>query len=252
MTEPADSMDGLGLDGADPRLGSEYLRYSKATDGEGYVVIVGVVHDHPASVFRVDHIVEVLQPDVIAVELPQLVIPLFEAFAAEDNAARNLGAEMTAALKQAGDVRQVGLDAPSLLYFRRLASHVWHGDVPAGIIWRVGKDLLRSYAQAIAIVLAALVGVASGLRLQVLTPVEHESTPADPPAEQAGAEDSHVASRRAFLRAVEIPQATRIIDTVRERVMTERLREARAHGDVVAVVGVEHLDPVYEALQDGE
>lgn len=249
MTDIADALDALGFDAEDPRLSPESVRYLPATDERGYVVIVGVVHDHPASVFRVEQLVEQLQPDVVAVELPQLVLPLFRAFAAEGNAAENLGKEMSIALERAGGAEQVGIDAPSVRYTRRLLTHLARREVSWGVRRRVIKDLLLSYVQAFSIVIAALVGVVTGIRLRAQTPIEHGSTRADTPIEQARAEQDHLASRRAFLRAIEVPTTTRVIDTVRERVMAERLAELRRTGDVVAVIGFEHLDPVFERLE---
>jgi hypothetical protein len=62
---------------ADPRLESAYLT---TLDG-GAVTLVGVVHDHPASVARVRAVVARRRPDVVALELPPLAVGLYEAHA---------------------------------------------------------------------------------------------------------------------------------------------------------------------------
>jgi hypothetical protein len=62
--------DALRDPDADPRLDAERVRCLPGAPGAGAVVLVGVVHDHPASVFRVTRLVERFAPDVLALELP--------------------------------------------------------------------------------------------------------------------------------------------------------------------------------------
>jgi pheromone shutdown protein TraB len=71
-------LDSLGAN--DPRVGSEYVRIVES-GRRSPVVLLGVVHDHPASVHRVRTVVESLDPAVLGLELPPLVTPLFEQFA---------------------------------------------------------------------------------------------------------------------------------------------------------------------------
>lgn len=250
MGDQLDQVEAVVSDGEDPRVTGEYVRYIPARDGAGYVVIVGVVHDHPASIYRTGHLVETLDPDVLAVELPRAAIPLFESFSTDEAGSPSIGGEMSLALKRARG-EKVGIDAPSLRYTRHLVSYLAREGVPPILYWRVFKDLAISTFQALVTVVAAVVGNATGVRLRAHTPVEHAVTKWDSPQEQADAESEHIATREAFMQAIEVPETVHIIDTIRERVMAERITELRERGDVLAVVGIEHLDPVMDRIQNG-
>lgn len=250
MGETLDQAEAAIYDATDPRVTSEHVRYLPTSDGAGYVVIVGVVHDHPASIFRTGHLVETLQPDVVAVELPRAAIPLFESFKSDEEGSASIGGEMSLALKRATGAK-VGIDAPSLRYTRHLISYLAREGVSPILYWRVFKDLAISTYQALVTVVAAVVGNATGIWLQAHTPVEHAVTHQDSAQAQADAESEHIATREAFMQAIEVPETIHIIDTIRERVMAERIAELRGRGDVVAVVGIEHLDPVMDRIQNG-
>lgn len=248
MTDPDEPLDTILADLEDPRLTAEFLRTLPATDDLGWVAVVGVVHDHPASVYRAGRLVELLQPATLAVELPAAAIPLFESLGSEE--ADHLGGEMSEALSRARG-KKVGIDAPSLLYAVRLFAYLRAERVPPIVYWRVLEDLARSAAQATWTLVVALVAALTGRRFEAYSPIEHESTRQDTPAEQASAEREHLATRRAFLDAIAVPRRTRIIDTVRERVMTEQIADLRRDGTVMAVVGFEHLDPIAQRLEVG-
>ena len=83
----------------DPRLDEEYLRCLPGTDRHGPVLLVGVVHDHPASIARVVRMVETFPPDTLALELPPLAMPLFRRYAADSQQPPRLGGEMSAAIQ---------------------------------------------------------------------------------------------------------------------------------------------------------
>jgi hypothetical protein len=96
----ADADDSSGDQSADPRLYPEAIRVVETADDErsqvvdapddesdwvadgdehaARVVLVGVVHDHPASVYRAGHVVDRVAPDAVAVELPGLALDVFE------------------------------------------------------------------------------------------------------------------------------------------------------------------------------
>lgn len=247
MTETSDPFDALFFDPAHPRVQPADLRCSPPTDEEGYVVLVGVVHDHPASVFRAGHVVDVLQPDVLAVELPSLAIPLFESFPAASGGRQRLGGEMTAALRAAPG-RTVGIDAPSLGYTARLFTYLLTERVSPRLVVGVLRDLAIASAQATWTLVAASAGRLLGRQFRAHTPVRHDVSPDSTPDEQARAERAHVAARRALLDAIAIPESIVVIDRLRETVMADRLRALRRDGDVVAVLGIEHLEPVYALL----
>ncbi|PSQ01139.1 hypothetical protein BRC94_04635 [Halobacteriales archaeon QS_5_70_17] len=60
----------------EPCVNDEYVRrVPPGASGTG-TVVVGVVHDHPASVRRVKALAAATDPDVLALELPPLAVPL--------------------------------------------------------------------------------------------------------------------------------------------------------------------------------
>lgn len=236
------------VDGAEPRLTEEHLRCVPGAEGTGTVLLLGVVHDHPASVFRVAHVLERLEPEVLALELPPLAVPLFRMYAADANNPPRLGGEMSMAVRTADGARAAGIDAPNRRYLQQLVSCL-SADPPSFRVARlVAKDLFFASLHALSCRLGAFVGAMSPLRPRVYSPIQYETSLRDSPRDQAAHETSHLATQRAFLRAVEIPAARRLIDTARETSMADRLGELRRKGDVVAVVGMEHLDPLADRL----
>lgn len=236
------------LDGGEPRLIEEHLRCLPGAEETGTILLLGVVHDHPASVFRVAHVLERIEPEVLALELPPLAVPLFRMYAADANSPPRLGGEMSMAVRAADGARTAGIDAPNHRYLQRLISRL-SADPPSLRVARmVAKDLLFASLHALSCRLGAFVGAMSPLRPRVYSPIQYETSLLDAPHDQAGHEATHLATQRAFLRAVEIPAARRLIDTAREASMADRLGELRREGDVVAVVGMEHLDPLADRL----
>jgi hypothetical protein len=98
--------------------GHRYVETLAGTGDAGAVVLVGVVHDHPASVARVHRVVEATQPDVLALELPPLAVPLYEAHAAEGETPPALGGEFSAAVQAASTDDVVGIVRPSVGFTR--------------------------------------------------------------------------------------------------------------------------------------
>ena len=58
--------------GTDPRLDDAFWCEVPATDERAAAVLVGVVHDHPASVYRAVTLVRAAAPETLAVELPPI------------------------------------------------------------------------------------------------------------------------------------------------------------------------------------
>lgn len=248
----SDVVDELGAE--DPRVSDEYVRIVDS-DRHAPVVVVGVVHDHPASIHRVDSLVDALDPAVLGLELPQVVTPLFEQYARHEPH-RNAGGEMSAAIRAADDdTHVVGLDMPDLRSLLRLGRTLWHERVSTRTARSVVDDVWRLSRHALAGRL-----IATGLPMTVVgTEVdrrqEYEVSHDDPPAVQADHEHSHVRRSRALMESFEVPSATRLIDDTRERHIGERLATLRTDpaastGPIVAVVGYNHLDRVVVALQD--
>ena len=49
---------------SDPRVTGEYVR--QLSGAHGTLTLVGVVHDHPASIYRVQHVIERVDPEILA------------------------------------------------------------------------------------------------------------------------------------------------------------------------------------------
>lgn len=238
------------LDGDDSLPVIEYLRMLPA-DGcaSGAVLLVGVVHDHPASTRRVAKLLEVVNPDVLALELPPLAIPLFELYADDTATPPRLGGEMSAAIQMSDAIRVVGIDAPNRQYLRALRRRFSRSGDPISTRLAVLKDLGVTTAHAVACRIGAVVGRATGRRPRLYSPIQHVLPVDANPSEQAEFEARHLTRQRAFIGAIEVPTARQVIDEAREEAMAARLGDLRTTGDVVAVVGMEHLDTLEDRLR---
>ena len=232
-------------DGGDPRVTAETVRCLPGRGDRGAVLVVGVVHDHPASLFRVAHLVETARPAILALELPPLAVPLFRSYARDGRTPPPLGGEMSGAIQAAGDARGVGIDGPSLRYLWVLAGRV---GTDTSVVRAVVRDTLGDVRQAVTTRIGAVVGRYTPLRAQVYDHIGYEVTMFDSPAEQAAHELAHVERQRTFMRAVQVPAGRRAVDDAREATMLGRLRTLRRQGDVVAVVGLDHLDTLGDRL----
>lgn len=236
--------------GEDPRAAPETIR-SVAGDGDdGRVTLIGVVHDHPASVYRVRRAVATLDPAVVALELPPLAIPLYRQYAAEERTPPASGGEFAAAIQAAPGADVEGIDGPSLTFLIGLGRAIVREDVTP----RTARKLLRntrSVAREAAACRVAATRFARGLgRVRVGTPVEHDCAWGDDPRVQARDEREQFRRARAVASALEPPDAVRLRRSIREEHMADRLASIRRDADVVAVVGLGHLDPVAGLLQE--
>jgi pheromone shutdown protein TraB len=232
----------------DPRLDQRYLRCVPATDGRQPVLLVGVVHDHPASVTRVTRVLELVDPETLAVELPPLAMPLFEQYADDPHRPPRLGGEMSAAI-QGTDSPAVGIDAPTRTYFSRLVERVRDERPSRGVPSRLVRDLGSAVAHALACRVASVLADYTPLRLRVYDPIVHSCSLVDTADVQAADERAFLDRRDALFRAVRPPTSTRLIDGAREAAMSDLLDRARREGSVIAVVGMEHLDDVEADLR---
>lgn len=223
----------------DPRLSGEYVRVV----GED-VALVGVVHDHPASVFRSRAAVEAVDPDTVALEIPSGLVPLFRQYAAEDS---DSGGEMVAAIGAAtGEV--VGIDLPDRGSLRALAGRLRGEDVSLGAKARAAATAARLYAHTIRGRLVAAGVPSRWLGRDPGAVRSYDCSSADAPARQAEHEAVHVSRSRSLSRAFVAPETTRLLDAAREAAMVERLEELREEGSVVAVLGYDHVDAVADEL----
>lgn len=239
---------GTGAGTSDPRLNGAFERTVDG-DGVGAVHLVGVVHDHPASAFRARSAVEARSPDVLALEIAPLALPLFEAYADGDRDPTGGTDEFTAAIRAASGARVVGIDAPSRRFVGTLARKCLAEAVPLATVKSVLRGLAAVSREATACRLAAAVTANTFATVAVGDRVRHECTPADDPVTQADDERRQVERVREVLSVLDRPPAVRVRDEVREECMTRALDDLRREGDVVAVVGLHHLDPVAGALQ---
>lgn len=233
----------------DPRLQTRHVRCLNRTDGLGTILLLGVVHDHPASIHRVDAILKALEPDVLAIELPPLALPLFRMYSRDVYVPPRLGGEMSLALQTADSVRGVGIDAPNRIYLRRLFMELADQSLPTELLVPVARNLLSSAAHALACRLGALIGTVTPLRPRVYSHHEYSCTLLDVPDVQAEHEMTHLTKQQSFLRAVEIPRWRRFVDDKRDESMATVLQDLRLTGDVIAVVGMEHLDSLQKRLE---
>lgn len=232
--------------GDDPRVTGEYVRRVAGDDGD--VLLLGVVHDHPASRHRVRTVIDRYEPDVLGLEVAPLALPLFEAVARAESWAPPGGDEMSDAMAAAPDARAVGIDGLDAGFFATLARNVWSERPSAGAVRSLFRSVTAVAKEAAAHRIATILGRHTSLRPSVGDPVEHDCDPTDPPAMQAADERRQTATSLAFLRSIDPPAQMSIRDETREACMVRRLDALREEGDVAAVVGLGHVDPVADGL----
>ncbi|APW97476.1 hypothetical protein CHINAEXTREME_06690 [Halobiforma lacisalsi AJ5] len=235
----------------DPRVTRQFCRRLPGADGD--VTLLGVVHDHPASVGRVERVLEVVDPETVALELPPAAVPLYEAYArdaATQSAPPRFGGEMSAAIRAAPDAEVVGIDAPNWSFLRRLLTRLVADRASAETARRVVSSLGAASREALTCRIAATVTNATSMTVarDEHEPIEYDCDHDDPPERQAAHERSHVAGVRALLGGVD-DGALAYRDDTREECMVDRLETLRHEaGDVVAVVGIDHLETIADEL----
>ena len=243
-----DSQSPVDVD-SDPRVTGEYVRQIPGNSG---ITLVGVVHDHPASTYRVRQAITELDPDVLALELSPISIPLFEQYAGTDRCPPAFGGEMSAAIQTADTAAVVGIDRPIPGFFRRLGRTLLRERPSLETVRNVVSDAIDTTKHAVACRAAAAVGERVSIRVEVDSPVAHDIDRADAPDDQARDERTRIRRSNSFMRAFRTAsrsRASRLEDAAREAEMVDRLARLRGEGDTVAVVGISHLDPVTEGLR---
>ena len=231
----------------DPRMNDEYVRRLPEFD----LTLVGVVHDHPASVHRARATVCERDPDVVALEAPPLATPLYRVYAEDSRTPPAFGGEMSAAAQAADEcgAEVVGIDGPSADFFARLARNCWREDASLGTLRRVASGVASVTRHALVCRVAAGVAERTSLRVEVDSPVQHDCEHSDPPEVQARDERQQASRSQSLLRAFDPPRPVRLRDETREECMVENLDALRSQGETVAVVGLDHLDAVAEQLR---
>lgn len=235
---------------ADPRVDPDQLRLFDGPDGSP-LLVVGCVHDHPASVYRVRALVDSLRPDVVGVELPGLALPLFERVGRESDDERR-GGEMSAALAAGAEVgaAREGIDTLDARFARSLVRELRRESPSPDTLKRVFASVSNVGRHALACRLSAALG-----RFGTTSPVrrrayEHEVDHAATPITQADDEHRQLTRSLSVLRAFEQPIANEVVDAAREATMVANLTDLRNEGSVIAVVGFDHLSGITELLTE--
>jgi len=237
--------DSLPEQAADPRL--EAATITRV----GRVVLVGVLHDHPASIYRVQTVVDAEDPDVLALELPPLAVPLAAHHAADERTPPTLGGEMSAAVQAADTDRVVGIDGPTVGFLRYLAAELRAERAAPATVRRTAAALRSVTSRAVTRRLVAAIASLTTVQVAVDPPTAYDTGRADDPVTQAAEERRRVDTAQSMLRAFTPPPAAAIRRTARERYMADRLAALGGTAGVVAVVGLAHLDAVAGYLRDG-
>ena len=234
----------------DPRVTSQFCRTVRNPAGD--LVLLGVVHDHPASVGRVRTVLERTEPDTLALELPSAAVALYRAYARDEQSPPRFGGEMSAASDAVADADVTGIDAPNWPFFRRLVARLVADRVSPATARRVVSSLGGATRDALTCRVAATLTDATSMTIARDEPIEYSCAHDDDPETQAAHERTHVAGVQALLGGSEETASSSLAyrDETRERCMIEQLREQRKRGTVVAVVGVDHLDALENGLAD--
>lgn len=234
----------------DPRLETHYVE-TLPGDDKGAVTLVGVVHDHPASVYRTRRAVEVASPDLLALELPPIAIPLYEQYSDDDTTPPRFGGEFSAAVQAAETATVVGIDGPSMGFVSKLVRRLATERASAGTVRDSVRALLSVTRTAVTCRAAASLTALSPFTVAVGSSTPHETTQSDPACEQAADERCQIRTATSILDAFETSPSSRYRSETREQHMAGRINSLRERGDVVAVVGAGHFDPLWERLEDG-
>lgn len=209
-----------------------------------------MVHDHPASLHRVQTVVESVGPAILALELPPLAVPLAVQQADGEQTPPAMGGEMSAAVQAADTDRIVGIDGPSVGFCRLLAGELYRERASLSTLRETADAVRKVVGTALYRRVAASVTDRTALHVAVDTPTVYGADRADDPHRQAADERDRMETAASMLQAFTPPPSDVIRRRTRERYMADRLATLQRDGDVVAVVGQAHLDAVERRLRD--
>lgn len=232
----------------DPRIDERYLRGYPATADRDRACVVGVAHDHPASVYRVQAVARALVPDVVAIELPEASVPLFRQFAADDSTPPRHGGEMSAAIQSSAGADVVGIDIPGIHSMATLVRTAREESLSTGPLVDLVGDVASISAHALRQRVAAFHQRTTDASPVDDSAMDYDVSFDDAPSVQAAHEQDLRARSESFFAAIEKPPAARVLDTARERSMATRIDALRGDGTVLAVVGTDHLDGIEDHL----
>ncbi len=228
----------------DPRISPTFVR-----TGEN-LLLIGVVHDHPASIARVSTLLEAAPPDILALELPSVAVPLYRSYASESRWPPRVGGEMSAGIARAPGAKVVGIDGPNWLFLRRLLARLVAERVPFQTARTLIKSVVSASREALTCRLAATVCSVTSLTVIAQSPIEYDCKITDSPTKQATHEQAHLSAVRTLLAGGDRP-TVRYRDETREACMIDRLEGLRSQGTVAAIVGVHHLDSLEVGIAEG-
>lgn len=226
----------------DPRVDDDFLRVINGPSGD--IVLVGVVHNHPASIARVKSVVERMEPDAIGLEIPPVTVPVFES-ARLDQVDEE---EFVAAIHAAPDALIAGIDLPSFAALRILLPGILLKTKSIDTAVSLVRKTIAHATQAIHYRLATSMMGASLDTVTAGSRIEYDCSTDASPTAQAEHERKAVEQSMSFFEAIETPTAVLAYDALRERHMAHRIERLAAYGTVVSVLGVGHLDSVYTML----
>ncbi len=232
----------------DPRINEAYIRTCPATSDTHPVVLVGVVHDHPASIYRVRQLVAALQPEILALELPPLALPLFETYAGEGETPPSSGGEMSAAIQACTPDRIVGIDGPTIRFGGHLLARLYRERASLPTALSSLRALASVSKHAGICRLTATIMRWTSCSLEVDTTATFDTTLTDTPPAQADDECRQVRKAQFILQAFGASRAGQFRDETREAYMADNLVSLRETSPVLAIVGIDHLDPLEDRL----
>jgi hypothetical protein len=148
------------------------------------------------------------------------------------------------------DAVRLASDGPSLGFVRSLGTRLVRERASLRTAARVCRSTLSVVGTGVACRLAASLTRHTPWRVEVDSPTSHEASVHDSPAEQAADERRQVRTATAVMESLEPSPSSRCRAQARERHMADRLDDLRAQGDIVAVLGAAHVDPVVEQLRE--
>jgi hypothetical protein len=203
------------------------------------LTLVGVVHDHPASIERVRVVLRKTNPVTLALELPPLAVPLYRSYAASKDF--SAGGEMSAAISET-DVSVVGIDGPSRTFARTFYDYVRRERLDRETLGRLYSAVRATSTRAVRCRLAA---AGLGSRTEDERSFSYDCNHRDGIEACATDERSHVSAART-VSAFSPPHVAHR-DAIREDCMATVLGELP--GPTVAIVGIDHLDGLVSRLQ---
>ena len=230
----------------DPRLTGEHIRTVRDQGSE--ITLVGVVHDHPASVYRAAAVVRERTSDILALELAPMAISLFEEFAQDADVPPTAGGEMSAAIQATETDTIVGIDGPSLPFLRLLLAR-FRDDPPAmKTILEISSELLIASYRTVRERLVGTLTRRTPLHVERQASRQYSVDQWDDPVSQASDESIQLQRAQAVWASLIPPSGTQLRDQIREDHMVQQLQTLQRQGDVVAIVGHGHLDGLTHQL----